>query len=93
MKPSKNAIMMTILAPERRPTNSRTPWQMSRDGEGIAVRRNRPRGHGEPSQHPGMVVANLLEEVVADDRVRLRRRDGEIGGGHPVDEVALEHRV
>ncbi len=65
--------------------------QMSRDGEGIAVGRNRPRGHGEPSQHPGMVVADLFQEVAADDRVRLRRRDGEIGGGHPVDEIPFEH--
>ena len=39
-----------------------------------------------------MVVAHLLEQVVLDDRVGFARRTGEIGGGHPVDEIPFEHR-
>ena len=39
-----------------------------------------------------MIVADLLQQVVPDDGVRLGRGDGEIGRRHPVNEVALEHR-
>ena len=39
-----------------------------------------------------MIVADFLTEVVLDDRVGFIRRDGEIGGGHPVDKIPFEHR-
>src|SRR5436309_1963311 len=50
-----------------------------------------PQAAGEPAQHPRMIVADLFEEVVLDDRLGVVRRDGEMGRGHPVDEVSLEH--
>ena len=62
------------------------------DGEGVRIRRDGMRGDDESPQHAGMIVANLLEEVVLDDRLRLGRGDGEMRGRHPIDEVALEHR-
>ena len=60
--------------------------------EHIRLRRNGVSRDGEPAQHPRVIVTHLLEEVVVDDRVGFRRRAREMRGGHPVDEIPLEHR-
>ena len=60
-------------------------------GQGVRIRRGGMGREGKPSQHPRVVVTDFLAEVVLDDRPGLVGRDGEMGGGHPVDEVPFKH--
>src|SRR5881296_3063083 len=48
--------------------------------------------HGESSEHPRMTIAHFFPEIVQDDRAGFLRPDGEIGAGHPVNEIPFEHR-
>jgi len=48
--------------------------------------------HGKLAQHSGMVVFHFFQEILFDLFFGLRRTNREMGGRHPVNEVALEHR-
>ena len=39
-----------------------------------------------------MILAYFFAEIVLNHRLGFWRRDGEIGGGHPVDEIPFEDR-
>ena len=92
MKPSKKAIVTTVGTGDKSPDEQANVHQVAMDGLRVRVGRNRLGGEGEPPHHPRMTVAHFLAQVVHDLGAGLVRADRDVGAGHPVDEIALEHR-
>ena len=61
------------------------------DGLRIRIGGNGVGRNGEASHHPGMTVAHFFAQIVHDLGAGLVRPDRDVGAGHPINEIPLEH--
>src|SRR3989441_5292529 len=71
----------------RPPRSTLFPYTTLFRSQRIRIRRHGAGGDGELAEHSRIIVAYFSAEVGLNDRVGFWRRYGEIGGGHPVDEI------